>query len=284
VSNISSVPAVVAASDLIGAVPERIAREWARSRALRILPMPIAVPDLSLTLVWHESRQRDPAQVWLRALVTREVSALDDRLRRPRARGRIRAPSRSRAGRARAGLAAHPRALTIRDSIVEDEPMIQKKKAVRKPAKKTARRSAPPARHARKPEGDATREIDRRIEDLGDWRGETLALVRRLIHEADPEIAEEWKWVKASSPGTPVWSHQGMICTGEAYRSVVKLTFAKGAALRDPSRLFNSSLEGNVRRAIDIHEDDEIDEAAFKNLIRAAVALNLKSSPRRFQG
>ena len=119
--------------------------------------------------------------------------------------------------------------------------------------------------------------IDARIRELGDWRGETLAKVREIIHEADPEIVEEWKWAKATSPGTPVFSHGGMVCTGETYKSVVKMTFAKGAALKDPCGLFNSSLEGNVRRAIDIHEGDKVDEAALKDLIRAAVALNLKS-------
>ena len=118
--------------------------------------------------------------------------------------------------------------------------------------------------------------IDEKIKELGDWRGNTLAKVRKIIHEADPEIVEEWKWAKATSPGTPVWSHGGIVCTGETYKNVVKMTFAKGAALKDPSGLFNSSLEGNVRRAIDIHEGDNIDEAALKDLIRAAVALNLK--------
>jgi hypothetical protein len=122
--------------------------------------------------------------------------------------------------------------------------------------------------------------IDGRIKELGDWRGRTLAKVREIIHEADPEILEEWKWM-----GTPVWSHDGMVCTGETYKKVVKMTFAKGAALKDPSGLFTSSLDGNVRRAIDIHEGDKIDEAALKNLIRAAVALNLmrksKPKPRR---
>ena len=122
--------------------------------------------------------------------------------------------------------------------------------------------------------------IDARIRELGDWRGKTLAKVRQLIHEADPEIVEEWKWAKATSPGTPVFSHGGMVCTGETYKSVVKMTFAKGAALKDPSGLFNSSLEGNVRRAIDIHEGDKINEAAFKDLIRAAVALNLKAKSK----
>jgi hypothetical protein len=114
--------------------------------------------------------------------------------------------------------------------------------------------------------------IDTRIKELGDWRGKTLAKVRKLIHEADPEIVEEWKWM-----GTPVWSHAGIVCTGETYKSVVKMTFAKGAALPDPAGLFNSSLEGNVRRAIDIHEGETVNEAALKALIRAAVALNLKS-------
>ena len=121
--------------------------------------------------------------------------------------------------------------------------------------------------------------IDEKIKDLGDWRGKTLARVRALIHEADPEIVEEWKW------GIPVWSHGGIVCTGETYKTVVKMTFAKGAALKDPAGLFNSSLEGNTRRAIDIHEGDKIDEAALKDLIRAAVALNLKGKskpkPRR---
>ena len=116
-------------------------------------------------------------------------------------------------------------------------------------------------------------QIDRRIEELGDWRGEMLAHVRALIKQADPEVVEEWKW-----RGVPVWEHAGIICTGETYKSVVKLTFAKGASLKDPSGLFNSSLEGNTRRAIDIHEGDEIDEDAFKTLIRAAAALNTSSA------
>ena len=127
--------------------------------------------------------------------------------------------------------------------------------------------------------------IDERIKELGDWRGKTLAKVRAIIHEADPEIVEERKWVRATSPGTPVFSHGGIVCTGETYKNVVKMTFAKGARLKDPSGLFNSSLDGNVRRAIDIHEGDKIDEAALKDLIRAAVALNLKGKskpkPRR---
>jgi hypothetical protein len=118
--------------------------------------------------------------------------------------------------------------------------------------------------------------IDAKIKELGDWRGKTLAKVREIIHKADPEIVEEWKWRKESSPGTPVWSHGGLVCTGETYKNVVKMTFAKGAALEDSSGLFNSSLEGNVRRAIDIHEGDKVDETALKDLIRAAVALNLK--------
>jgi len=122
--------------------------------------------------------------------------------------------------------------------------------------------------------------IDRRIKELGDWRGKTLAKVRQIMHQADPEIVEEWKW-----GWTPVWSHAGIVCTGETYKNHVKLTFAKGAALQDPARLFNSSLDGNVRRAVDIHEGDKIDGAALKNLIRAAVALNLmvkrKAKPRR---
>ena len=117
--------------------------------------------------------------------------------------------------------------------------------------------------------------IDDRITDLGDWRGKMLAKIRKVIHAADPEIIEEWKWVKPSSPGTPVFSHEGIVCTGETHKSVVKMTFAKGAALKDPARLFNSSLDGNVRRAIDIHEGDKLNEAALKDLIRAAVALNV---------
>lgn len=122
---------------------------------------------------------------------------------------------------------------------------------------------------------DASKLIDTRIKELGDWRGQTLGKVRGIITAADPEIVEEWKWVKPTNPGTPVWSRNGGICTGETYRSVVKLTFFKGAALKDPSGLFNSSLDGKVRRAIDIKEDDKIDERALKNLIREAVALNL---------
>ena len=116
--------------------------------------------------------------------------------------------------------------------------------------------------------------IDARIEELGDWRGETLSRLRALIHEADPDVVEEFKWKKATNPGVPVWYHDGPICTGETYKSVVKLTFFKGASLDDPAGLFNSSLEGKTRRAIDVHEDDEIDEKAFVALIRAAVRLN----------
>ena len=130
------------------------------------------------------------------------------------------------------------------------------------------------------PAESASAFIDQRIKELGDWRGKTLAKVRAIIHGADPEILEERKWVRATSPGTPVFSHGGIVCTGETYKNVVKITFAKGAALKDPSGLFNSSLDGNVRRAIDIHEGDEVDEAALKDLIRAAVALNLKSKPK----
>src|SRR2546428_14077999 len=122
--------------------------------------------------------------------------------------------------------------------------------------------------------------IDQKIKELGDWRGKMFAKVRDIIHQADPEIVEEWKWAKATSPGTPVFSHGGIVCTGETYKNVVKMTFAKGAALKDPSGLFNSSLDGNVRRAIDIHEGDKVDEAALKDLIRAAVALNLKVQSR----
>jgi hypothetical protein len=120
----------------------------------------------------------------------------------------------------------------------------------------------------------ASKNITKRIQELGDWRGETLAWVRQLIHDADPEIQEEWKWTKPSSAGTPVWSHDGGICTGESYKQVVKLTFFRGASIKDPKKLFNSSLEGNTRRAIDLREGEKINEAAFKQLIRAAVAAN----------
>jgi len=127
----------------------------------------------------------------------------------------------------------------------------------------------------RRPDSDAaSANIRKRIQELGDWRGKTLAHVRQLIHDADPDIQEEWKWVKPKSPGTPVWSHDGIVCTGESYKQVVKLTFARGASLKDPKKLFNSSLEGNVRRAIDLREGEKINETAFKQLIRAAVAAN----------
>jgi hypothetical protein len=121
---------------------------------------------------------------------------------------------------------------------------------------------------------DASEQIDNRIAELGDWRAETLTRVRELIHDADADVVEEFKWAKQTSPGTPVWEHDGIICTGESYKDKVKLTFAKGASLKDPAKLFNSSLDGNTRRAIDIHEGEEIDADAFKTLVRAAVALN----------
>jgi hypothetical protein len=133
------------------------------------------------------------------------------------------------------------------------------------------------------PTESASALIDKKIKELADWRGKTLAKVREIIRQADPDIVEEWKW-----RGVPVFSHAGIVCTGETYKSVVKMTFAKGAALKDPARLFNSSLDGNVRRAIDIHEGDQVDEAALKDLIRAAVALNLegktKPKPQRASG
>ena len=138
---------------------------------------------------------------------------------------------------------------------------------------------------SRSTEGQSASElIDERIAELGDWRGETLSKMRKLTKEAAPDVVEELKWVKATSPGTPVWSHDGIICTGETYKSVVKLTFAKGAALEDPAGLFNASLDGNTRRAIDIREGEEVDADAFKALVRAAVALNAsggKATPRR---
>jgi hypothetical protein len=127
----------------------------------------------------------------------------------------------------------------------------------------------------------ASAQIDRRIAELGDWRGETLSRMRTLIREADPDVVEEVKWVKATSPGTPVWSHDGIICTGESYKAVVKLTFAKGASLEDPAKLFNASLEGNTRRAIDIREGEKVDARAFKALVRAAVALNSSGGKAR---
>jgi len=130
------------------------------------------------------------------------------------------------------------------------------------------------------PVDSASAAINAKINKLGDWRGKTLAQVREIVLEADPEIVEEWKWAKATSPGIPVWSRGGIVCTGETYKNAVKMTFAKGAALEDPSGLFNSSLEGNVRRAIDIHEGDKIDKVALTDLIRAAVALNLKTKSK----
>ena len=127
-------------------------------------------------------------------------------------------------------------------------------------------------------ETSASELIDGRIADLGDWRGETLSRMRQLIKAADPDIVEEWKWAKRTNPGTPVWSHDGIICTGESYKSAVKLTFFKGASLKDPAKLFNSSLDGNARRAIDIHEGEELDAGAFRALIRAAVDLNTQAT------
>jgi hypothetical protein len=127
----------------------------------------------------------------------------------------------------------------------------------------------------------ASANITKRVEELGDWRGETLAHIRRLIHDADPDIEEEWKWEKPKSPGVPVWAHDGIVCTGESYKEVVKLTFARGASIKDPEKLFNSSLEGNTRRAIDLREGEKIDEAGFKQLIRAAVAANSAARAQR---
>ena len=131
------------------------------------------------------------------------------------------------------------------------------------------------------PTESASAVFDARIKELKDWRGQMLAKVRTITHEADPEIVEQWKWVKPTSPGVPVFSHGGIVCTAETYKNSVKMTFAKGAALKDPSHLFNSSLEGNVRRAIDLHEGDKIEEEALKDLIRAAVALNLEGKNKR---
>jgi hypothetical protein len=125
----------------------------------------------------------------------------------------------------------------------------------------------------------ASARISKQIAELGDWRGETLGRMRKLIKAADPDVVEEWKWVKPTKPGTPVWSHDGIICTGESYKNVVKLTFPRGASLKDPSHLFNSSLDGNVRRAIDIHEGEQVDESAFKALVRQAVAVNRSGKP-----
>src|SRR6266446_9552792 len=127
----------------------------------------------------------------------------------------------------------------------------------------------------------ASKNIPKRIQKLGDWRGETLAHLRQLIHDADPEIQEEWKWVKPTNPGVPVWSHDGVVCTGESYKQVIKLTFFRGASIKDPQKLFNSSLEGNTRRAIDLREGETINEAAFKQLIRAAVAANSAARAQR---
>ena len=132
------------------------------------------------------------------------------------------------------------------------------------------------------PDGEAaSAKITKRIQELGDWRGKTLAQVRQLIHDADPDIQEEWKWEKPKSPGVPVWSHDGGVCTGESYKQVVKLTFFRGASIKDPKKLFNSSLEGNTRRAIDLREGEKINEAAFTQLIRAAVAANSAARPQR---
>jgi hypothetical protein len=131
------------------------------------------------------------------------------------------------------------------------------------------------------PVESASASIDEKIQELRDWRGKTLAHVRQLIHDADPEIQEEWKWAKPKSPGTPVWSHDGIVCTGETYKQVVKLTFARGASLPDPKKIFNSSMEGNARRAIDIHEGERLNEAAFKALIRSAVDANSAARSRR---
>ena len=157
---------------------------------------------------------------------------------------------------------------------------VAKKAAARRVAAKAAKPRQAVAKSS--DHMSASKRIDKRIADLSDWRGERLAAIRTLIHEVDPEVVEEWKW-----RGTPVWSHDGIICTGETYKSVVKMTFAKGASLKDPSRLFNSSLEGNTRRAIDIRQGEEINAPALKALIRAAVALNAsgkKTAPARRKG
>jgi hypothetical protein len=151
-------------------------------------------------------------------------------------------------------------------------PGAKKSGSTKAAAKKTlAGRSKPAKQRSATPAADASKLIDGRIAGLADWRGETLSRMRKLIHDADPEVVEEWKWM-----GTPVFSHDGIICTGETYKAVVKLTFAKGASLPDPAKLFNSSLDGNVRRAIDIHEGEKVDANAFKALVRAAVALNVR--------
>lgn len=155
-----------------------------------------------------------------------------------------------------------------------------KKTAKKTAGKRVAAKAAKPRKAVGKPAASASRMIDGRIRDLADWRGPVLNRMRELIHEADPAVVEEWKWQKASSPGTPVWSHDGGICTGESYKEVVKLTFFQGASLEDPARLFNSSLEGNTRRAIDIRQGGAIDETAFKDLIRGAVAFNAAKRKR----
>jgi hypothetical protein len=148
--------------------------------------------------------------------------------------------------------------------------------AIAKPsARKPTKERPVPRKDSSSTPDSAGQMIDHRIRELGDWRGSVLKRMRALVHEADPEVVEEWKWAKESSPGTPVWSHSGGICTGESYKEVVKLTFFQGASLKDPAHLFNSSLEGNTRRAIDIHKDDAIEETAFKELIRTAVAFNV---------
>jgi len=139
-------------------------------------------------------------------------------------------------------------------------------------------------KHVDASQGQAASElISKRIDELGGWRGDTLGRMRKLIKDADPDVVEEWKWAMATKPGTPVWSHDGIICTGESYKAVVKLTFAKGASLKDPARLFNSSLDGNMRRAIDIHEGEAVDASAFKALVREAIAVNRagKSTPSK---
>ena len=148
--------------------------------------------------------------------------------------------------------------------------------------KKKAAAKAPLARAAQTP----AQKLEARIKELGDWRGETLAQARKIILQADPDIVEEWKWVKPTNPGVPVWSHNGIICTGETYKSAVKLTFAKGASLADPSGIFNASLDGGTRRAIDFHEGDKIDAKALKALVRSAIALNTasKSAPKTRKG
>jgi len=148
--------------------------------------------------------------------------------------------------------------------------------AAKKAAKKTTNKAAASAASDKTSGAAASKKIDKRIEELGDWRGQTLARLRQLIHEADPQIQEEWKWM-----GTPCWYHDGGVCTGESYKQVVKLTFFRGAALEDPKQLFNSSMEGNVRRAIDFHEGEKINESAFKALIRAAVAANVAAVASR---